>query len=642
MRTAALQEPTSASYLFDDVVVDCHDFSVVKGRQKKALTPRAFDVLRYLIEHRDHVVEKSELFEQVWKEKFVTDNALTRTVTEIRHVLGDSADSPHYIETVPKRGYRFIAEVNCLAEQEVAHTEGLGPPLIEVAEEQPAVGGAAAAPQVVSTRRRLGAVSRHKLASVLVVSVLTLGGIGAYLLTGRGKAIDSVAVMPFTNGSGDPQAEYLSDGIAESLINNLSQLPNLQVTARTTVFRYKGREIDPQKVGRELGVRTVLTGRVAERADVLIIQADLVSVADGSQLWGAQYNRKPADIFAVQEEISRKIAETLRLRLSGEEQLQLTKRYTENTEAYRCYLKGRHILDKRTPEAAVKSIEYFEQATRLDPNYALAYADLALAYFSLAGLGARSPKEVIPKAKEAVTKALEIDDRLAEAHTSLGYIRYGHDWDWSGAEREFKRAIELNPNSARVHQGYAHYLYTVGRFDEAIAEIKRALELEPVSVHINRDVALVLYFARQYDQAIEQCQKTLELDPNFSTAYVWLAKAYEQKGLHEQAIEAFLFRHNPETKAALREAYAVSGWRGYWQKELDWEKSQSMQRYIRPHRLAEFYARLGEKDQAFAWLEKTYEERSLAITTLKVEPLWDNLRSDPRFQELQRRVGFPQ
>ena len=293
--------------------------------------------------------------------------------------------SPHFIETVPKRGYRFIAEINALAEHEVAHTEeveGVRPPLIKVAEEQPAVGGVAAAPQA-ATRRRLGGVRRHKLAlSVLVFSVLTLGGIGAYLLTGRGKAIDSVAVMPFANGSADPQAEYLSDGIAESLINNLSQLPNLQVKARTTVFRYKGLEIDPQKVGRELGVRTVLTGRVAERDDVLIIQADLVSVADGSQLWGAQYNRKPADIFAVQEEISRKIAETLRLRLSGEEQQQLTKRYTENTEAYRCYLKGRHILDKRTPEAAVKSIGYFEQATRLDPNYALAYADLSLAYFS--------------------------------------------------------------------------------------------------------------------------------------------------------------------------------------------------------------------------------------------------------------------
>ncbi|MDQ3756078.1 MAG: tetratricopeptide repeat protein [Acidobacteriota bacterium] len=343
----------------------------------------------------------------------------------------------------------------------------------------------------------------------------------------------------------------------------------------------------------------------------------------------------------MQEEIAREIAEKLRLKLGGAEQQRLTKRYTENTEAYHSYLKGRHILDKRTPETSEKSIEYFEQAIRLDPNYALAYADMSFAYASL-GFFARPPREVMPKAKEAVEKALKIDDTLAEAHVSLTAIKDLFDWDWPGADRAIKRALDLNPNSGDARRQNALHLRNVGRFDEALAEVKRAVELDSVSVVYNRDVAQILYYARRYDEAIEQCHKTLELDPNMPTVYGFLGRAYEHKGLYEQAIEAYLksnvfFGLGPGAGAALREAYAVSGWKGFWRKALDLTKERAKQRYISPYRFAEIYARLGERDQALHWLEKTYEERDYRIVVLHIDPTFDDLRSDPRYTALLRR-----
>jgi TolB-like protein/Flp pilus assembly protein TadD len=470
--------------------------------------------------------------------------------------------------------------------------------------------------------------------------------LGVALFTGRGKTIDSLAILPLSNGSEASQMEYLSDGITESLINSLSQLPNLKVLARTTVFSYKDRAVDPIKVGRELGVRAVLTGRVVQREGALIIQADLLDVTDGSQLWGEQYHRKFSDVLAVQEEIAKQISEGLRLKLTGEEQKRLTRHHTENPEAYQLYLKGRYYWNKRTTESLSKGIEYFLEAIDKDPNYALAYAGLTDSYSLLgSAIGGLSPREMFSKAKAAAAKGLAIDDTLSEAHAALALVHLRYDWDWLATEREIKRAIALNPNYATTYHWYADYLVVMGRLDEAIAQIKRAQELDPLSLIINTVLGLRLYHARQYDQAIEQCQKTLEMDPNFAMAHFLLGQAYERKGKHEEAIAALqkatgLSPANPMIVSALGHAYAVSGQGREAMKILHQLQDFSQQRYISPYEMAIIYAGLGETEQAFAFLEKAYADRSWRLPFLNVEPKFDKLRLDPRFADLVRRVGL--
>ena len=459
------------------------------------------------------------------------------------------------------------------------------------------------------------------------------------------KAIDSLAVLPLENASADAQAEYLSDGITESLINSLSHLPQLKVMARSTVFRYKGQAVDPQEVGRQLRVRAVLTGRVQQLGDHLIIKTELVDVADGSQLWGEQYHRRLSDIFAVQEEIAQEISEKLRLKLSGEERQRLAKRYTENTAAYQHYLKGRYYWNKRTEEGMKKGIEHFRQALEEDPTYALAYTGIADCYLLLSGYNALPPKEAMPRARAAAMKALEIDETLAEAHTSLAHLRTMYDWDWSGAEKEFKRALELKENYATAHHWYALYLTALGRFEEALVEKRQAQELDPLSLLINNSLAMHFYFARQYDQAIAQALKILEMDPNYYAAHCTLGVAYEQKGMYEEAIaemqQGITYRsvRDPELRAMLGHAYARLGKRGEAQQVLDELLGLAKQGYL--CEIAILYTSLGEKDQAFAWLEKGYANRDTGMIRLKVDPRLDSLCSDPRFTDLLRRMNFP-
>ena len=426
----------------------------------------------------------------------------------------------------------------------------------------------AAARQTVNTQPLAGRLRQYKkmalvaLAALVMAIAVVIYFRGAGL--GGGAAIDSLAVLPFVNAGGDPDAEYLSDGISESLINSLSQLPNVKVMSRNSVFRYKGRETDAQAVGRVLGVRAVLAGRVMQRGDGLSISTELVDARDNSHLWGEQYNRKLTDILAVQEEIAREISTKLRSRLTGEEQKRVTKRYTENTEAYQLYLKGRYHLNRLTDEGFMKGREYFQQAIDRDPNYALAYAGLADSYNMLGGWNALAPKEVFPKARAAAMKALELDDTLAEAHTALGTIKLFYDWDWSGAERAFKRAVEINQSYADAHLMYGYYLSAMGRFDEALARMRRAQELDPLTLAKVAGIGDVLYYQRQYDRAIEQYQKTLEMDPNSGFAYWSLGNVYVQKGMYEQAIAEYqkaipLSGDSPDELASLGYAYALSG-----------------------------------------------------------------------------------
>ena len=647
---ALREEPAYCRYCFDDVVINCRDFSVIKSAQKKTLTPRAFDVLRYLIEHSHRVVEKSELFEQIWKEKFVTDNALTRAVTEIRHALGDSADSPRYVETIHKRGYRFIAKMNGgsrmqviqMHEEENTTISGFAEPSVEAT-----VSKAAKASRSLSKNHlRLGFSRRELKVALLLVSVSVVI-VATYLLTNRGTAIDSLAVMPFIAERGDAEMEYLADGLTASVVSNLSQLPGLKVMSRNSVLRYKGKEVDPRVVGRELGVRAVLLGRLEARGEDLAINLELVDTRDNRQLWGEQHKRKLSDLLQVQSDVSQVVSERLRLRLTGDEQKLFAKNYTENNEAYRLYLKGRYHLDKRTERDVERSNEYFQQAVKLDPEYALAYAGLADSYFVLGALGTRLPKEVMPKAKTAAARALQLDEYLSEAHASSGWLLMLYDYDLVGAERELKRAIELNPNAAIPHQYYAFCLVTLGRFEEAVSESKRALELDPLSLFINRSAGTVLYCARQYDQAIHQLQKTSELDPNFRHVYDWLVQVYGAKGLYDKAVEADLKQREvaggylKETIPALKKAYASAGWKGYWQKALEKEVAQQ-NLDNNPYVIALIYTRLGDKKLGLQWLESAYAEHICEMTTIKVNAEFDSLRSEPRFQELQRRIGFTQ
>ena len=479
----------------------------------------------------------------------------------------------------------------------------------------------------------------------LVFTALAIG-IGFYMRGHRGPAIQSLAVLPFLNLNADPKTEYLSDGITESTINTLSQVPRLRVMARGTVFTYKGKQVDPRKVGRDLNVDAIVTGSINQQENTLIIRADLVQVSDGAQLWGQQYNRNLSDILSLQSDISKEISEQLRLKLTGEEQKKLTKHYTENTEAYQLYLKGRYYWNKRTNEGLKKSIEYLQQATQKDPKYALAYAGIADSYISLGDANWIPSNDARKKTREAATKALQLDETLAEAHVSFAGV-HEFEWNWNEAEKEYQRALELNPNYATAHHWYSSYLTSMGRTDEGIAEIKRAQELDPLSIMINRVVGDRYYNARRYDEALEQYRKTIELDPNFPTSRENLGLTYIQKGMYKEAIAEFqkerdLTGDNLRYLLLSAQVDAKSGKKQEVHQRLNQIQDLSKKQYVSPTDIAQIYALLSEKDQAFQWLEKAYQERSIQLEYLKIEPNYDNLRDDPRFADIIRRVGLPQ
>lgn len=499
----------------------------------------------------------------------------------------------------------------------------------------------------------VGEIRQHKRAFIVALSALILAVVSLtyWLYVKRSPAvnstaIESIAVLPFVNASQDPSTDYLSDGIAESVMNSLSQLPNLKVMSRNTTLRYKGKEQDAQKVGRELNVRAVLTGKVQQVGDQVVINVSLDDAGDSHHIWGEQYVRKFADILTVQREIAQEVSTSLRLKLTRLDEQQLAKRYTDNVEAYQLYLKGQYEWKKHTEEDLQKSIEYYNQALGKDPNYALAYAGLAASYTVL-GNSYLPPNEAFPKAKACATKALELDETLAEAHVAMGATRLLYDWNWAEAERELKRAQALNPNDAEAHNLYGYYLKAMGRLDEANVETRRSQELDPLSLMINTDIGVNFYYARRYDEAIAQNEKTVNLDPRFFIAYLWLGQAYEQKKMYAEAIATFQKGMNeaerhPQLLASLGRAYALAGQSDRAHEALDELRKMSKRRYVSPYLLAVVYAGLGDRDQAFAWLEKAYQDRSFFLIWLKVEPRFDNLRNDPRFGDLVRRVGLPQ
>jgi DNA-binding SARP family transcriptional activator/Tfp pilus assembly protein PilF len=458
------------------------------------------------------------------------------------------------------------------------------------------------------------------------------------------RAIDSIAILPLVNAGGDLSVEYLSDGITEGIIRSLSRLPALRVMAWSTVSRYKGKEFDPLEVGRKLRVRAVLTGRVLQLNDRLVIRVELVAAGDGSHLWGEQYDLEAADTFAVEGEISNDISRKLRVRLTGEDRRRLARRYTESTEAYLAYLKGRYYWNKRDTAQLKKGVEHFRQAIDLDPGYASAYAGLSDSYTLLVVRESVSPEDGFAKAKAAAARALEIDEGFAEAHASLGHAML-HNWEWGAAEGELKRAIELNPGYPSAHHWYSEHLTAMGRCQESIMELKLAGELDPLSLIISADLGRAFYYARLYDQVMRQEARTLEMDANFWLSHINLGRSYTQEGRHAEAVEELrkaseLSAGNTEALSFLGFAYAAAGERAEALKALGELVERARRSHVPPYHFAILQAGLGEKDQALAWLERAFEKHSVDLFTLKVEPMFDGLRSDPRFQDLVRRVGL--
>lgn len=504
-----------------------------------------------------------------------------------------------------------------------------------------------------TTERRRAHVTetlkRYRYGLGVAVAALILAVAGLALIWRLAKtntgAIDSVAVLPFVNAAADPQMEYLPDGITESITRSLAQLPQLRVMARSTVFSYRGRQVDPRQVGKDLGVRAVVTGSVLERGEQFVIQAELVNASDGSLLWGYQYQRPLADIFAVQEDIAREISKKLRLGLSGEQSQQLAKRYTENVQAYRLYLLGRYNFHQFSEESGFKALSYFNQTIKLDPNYTLAYTGVADIYsnFSAQYL---TPSEAMPKAREAALKALELDDTLAEAHYSNALVKWWADWDWQGTERELKRAIELDPNLVIAHSSYADFLSRFERFDEALIEARRAQQSDPLSAYASSMIGLILYRSRQYDRAIEQYHKTIDLDPSFAWSYADLGSCLAQKGQYQEAIaemqKGLALNRHVAILCRLGYLYALSGRRSEAIEILTDLERQSKRRRVSPANLAMIDVGLGERDRAFARLRQAYDEHSDHILALRVSPIFDSVREDPRFTKLLRDIGLIQ
>jgi len=499
-------------------------------------------------------------------------------------------------------------------------------------------------PSITQARNKTG--SSYLAFAAVIILVLGSAFLGyRYFSSSESENIESIAVMPFVNSSGNPENEYLSDGIAESLINSLSQLPKLKVASRNSAFRYKGKQTDDQAIGKELNVRAILNGDLRQIGEQVVINVRLDDASDGRQIWGEQYQRKLSDILTLQRDIAQEVTGKLRLKLSDADAQQLKKSYTENAEAYQLYLKGNFYAGQYTKEGLAKGIEYYNQAITADPNYALAYAGLAY-YYIVQADWYQPANEAMPKARDAAQRALKIDEKVAATHTTLGTVAFWYDWNWKTAEKEFQRAIELDPGDSHARQYYSLFLVCLGRGDEAVDQAKKGQQLEPLSAEVTTFLGVAFVFSRRYDEAISQQLKAVEMEPSNWFAHNWLGRAHAGKGQFDQAIAEYnkadqLQEDLPEVLANLGFAYAQSGNRVEAQKTLDRLEKLSPLQYVPPFNFAVIYAGLGDKDRAIYWLERAYRDRASSIPWIGSDPQFDSLRPDERFRNLLSRVGFP-
>jgi DNA-binding winged helix-turn-helix (wHTH) protein/TolB-like protein/tetratricopeptide (TPR) repeat protein len=649
-------------YEFGEFRLDTAERLLLRDGEPVSLPPKVFDTLVVLIRHSGHLLDKEQLMKELWPDAFVEDVNLSVNISALRKALGESENGQRYIETVPKRGYRFVAAVTELGdgEADLIVRKTLRARIVTDEEESDGLAAATssgdqrALPSVGLSKWH--AALRSSLPVLITGTILILCVVVAMFswrarrpeTTSASAPIRSIAVLPFKPLSPASREEYFELGIADALISKLSNLKELTVRPTSSVRKFADTSQDPIAAGRELKVDAVVDGSIQLVGDRIRVSVQLIRVRDGSVLWAYQCEDFCTDVFTVQDSISQHVASALALKLSTIEQELLAKQYTKNAEALEAYLRGRYYYVKRSPDAAVKSVEYFQRAVDLDPNYALAYAGLAYADASLSFLGVRQPQESMPQARLAAERALKLDQSLSEAHGAMALIRESYDWNWPGAEAEFRQALELNPHDADAHQLFANYLFAMGRLDEAITQVNTAHELDPLSLWITRDLGRAYYYNRQYDRAIQIWGETADIDPRFRVVQNWLSWVYEQKGMYSEAVEADLRSKSlsgadVDKVAELRTAFVQSGWNGYWQRALAMTEGPPSK--LHPDGYGAFtkariYARLSKNDQAFEWLNRACTQRSLWVIWLKVDPLFDRLHSDPRWPELMQRVGL--
>lgn len=653
---------------FDVFEVDLLSGELRQPGSKIRLQDQPLLILTLLLEHPGEVVTRAELEKRLWPDGVVVDfeHSINSAVKRLRKALGDDAEHPRYIETLPRHGYRFIGPAEPLRTVRTPGTmEALRPasaePELSLVPGRPLVDPtpAAAVHQPMAVQERRERTRWFAVAGVAAIALfgvffaLNVAGLRDRLLQSVGASrrpsfpkIESIAVLPFENLSGDPQQDYLADGMTDGLITNLGKIGALRVISRTTAMHYKGTRLPLPEIARELHVDAIVEGTLQRPGKHLRITANLLYAPADRHLWSEHYERELDDVLVLESEVARAIASQIRVRLTPQENARLASTRLVNPEAYRLCLLGRFYWNKRNEEGFNKAIGFFQQAIKIEPTYAPAYAGVADCYNLIGDYGYLRPGDAYPQAKAAAMKALRIDDSSAEAHTSLAYPHFDYDWDWGSSEREYKRAIELNPSYATAHQWYAEYLTAMRRHSEALAESKRARELDPLSPAINLNLAHRYWFMRQYDTEIRGLQEIISLFPDFSGAYGALAYAYRAKGSYQEAIGALqksrsLSGTRRAEVAALGEAFAKGGMRGFYLWELRRLMEASKHGDVRPVYIARLHGFLGEKDQAFLYLERAYAERDWHLTRLQVDPVWDPLRSDTRFQDIVRRMNFP-
>jgi DNA-binding winged helix-turn-helix (wHTH) protein/TolB-like protein/Flp pilus assembly protein TadD len=645
-------------YEFGPFRLDPTEHTLLRGDQLIALTPKAFETLAVLVRSRGHLIRKEELIERVWRDTIVEEGNLNVIIHTLRKALGDDPREHKYIETVAKCGYRFVAEVRKADEHEeipseVTNTSPVNPASDSLHLEQISVAPSASLPASASRRPRARLNLIAFGASILAVA-LAATGFFLWRFNHRPVAavatppalVRSIAVLPFRVLSSEKGDEYLSLGLADALITSLSQTRQVIVRQTEGVAKYQNTGKDPLEAGREQGVDAVLEGQVQRIGDRVRVTARLVRTSDGTSLWADHFEEKFTNIFAVEDAVAEKVARTTILAMKGAGDApneRLTKRYTENNDAYEAYLKGRYMWNKRTADSLQKALGYFQQAIRLDPNYSLAYVGLADTYTLLSFFTLAAPHDAFPKAKVAAEKALAIDNTLAEAYTALGQFKAYYEWDWNGAEDQFQKGIALNPNYPLLHHWRSLNLIAMGRMDEARAAMRRALELDPLLLVTNVNLGRIDYYEGRYDQAIKQYQRALELDKDFMRTHLRLGLAYVQQGRYQEALAEYnkaldIAGDTPQIRAHIAHVMAVSGKRSEALKGLTELQERAKRQYVPPYDIALIYIGLGEKDKAFAWLEKAYNDHSTEMIYFKVEPLLAPLRSDSRYQDLLRRM----
>lgn len=638
---------------FEDFRLDLRSLELRKRGMRIRLRRQPAQVLIALAKRSGRVVTREELQQELWgTDTFVDfERGLNNCVKQIRQALNDNPENPRYVETLPRQGYRFVAQV--IAVDGTGDESHLGAALTERslasltgASETRKPAEAAKVGKLLTGPVFILSASALAILAVLVFGFNT-GNLRTRIFAGaRSPEIHSLAVLPLTNLSGDPEQEYFADGMTDELITDLAHISALRVISRTSVMHYKGTAKTLPQIARELNADAVLEGSVQRSGDQVRIRAQLIYAPADRHLWAESYEGSSRDVLDLQNKVATEIARQIKIQVTPEEKTRLASARPVNLEAHEAYLKGRYYLNQRNEKGFQQSVQYFDDATQKDPTYPLGYAGLADSYILLGEYSLLPAKDAFPKARTAATRALELDDKLAEAHNAVAAVKVDYDWDWAGAEREFRRAIELNPGYATAHQWYAELLTQLGRYEEALAEIKLAQQLDPFSLIINVVRGDTLRSAGEYDSAIQQLNSTLEIDPNFAHAHFHLGMTYLRKEAYADAIVEFqkavsLSPNVTDYKGGLGYAYAVAGRRAEAHKVLEDLKARSQKNYVPWFYIAGIYAGLGEKDQAIAHLEKAYSQREQGLAVMKREPMFDPLRSDPRFQDLLRRMNLP-